>query len=247
MLELKDYCHLFKDALNRNETIILSCCCRVRYSGRAESLLDTGDRIILVKSDKALLVHQPTGNAPTNYMKPNSEHSLVISDEGKLLLKSKNLEIKEFMDIEIDRIYFFNAHKLEDSQTITVSGTEEDMSQMIYEDPSVVEKGLKPVSKEEQTLYGFIDVLCTDKDGILTVIECKRYSADFNAVMQLRRYVERIKETKGIDKVRGFIAAPKITPNAEQMLKNWGFSFTSVKPPKYLEEFDKKQMKLDCF
>jgi len=35
--------------------------------------------------------------------------------------------------------------------------------------------------------------------------------------------------------------------NAEQMLKDWGYSFVSVKPPKYLEEFDKKQQRLDLF
>ena len=53
--------------------------------------------------------------------------------------------------------------------------------------------------------------------------------------------------SKGITRVRGILAAPKITQNAEQMLKDWGFSFVPVKPPKYLEEFDKKQVRLDAF
>jgi hypothetical protein len=104
-----------------------------------------------------------------------------------------------------------------------------------------------PVSQEEQTAYGFIDVLGTDKDGTLTVVECKRYVADLSAVTQLRRYVEKLCASKGISKVRGILAAPKITQNAEQMLKDWGYSFVSVKPPKYLEEFDKKQQRLDAF
>ncbi|MBI4141199.1 DUF91 domain-containing protein, partial [Candidatus Woesearchaeota archaeon] len=125
--------------------------------------------------------------------------------------------------------------------------TEEDMSKMLYSNPELIELGFKPVSQEEQTKYGFIDVFGTDKDGVLTVVECKRYCADLSAVTQLRRYVEKIKESKGIDTVRGIIAAPKITDNAKNMLEDWGFKFISVNPPKYLEEFDKKQSKLDFF
>ena len=65
--------------------------------------------------------------------------------------------------------------------------------------------------------------------------------------MQLRRYVDKIKASKGIKTTRGIIAAPKITDNAHQMLKDWGFSFVSVSPPKYLERFNKNQRTLDIF
>jgi len=242
----EEYCSLFNDAINRNETVVFSCKCSIRYSGRAESFLDIGDRIIIIKSDNALLVHQPSGNAPINYMKPETSHKLSL-EVNKLILRSRNLSLKEQMDINIERIYFFNSHKLEDGQSIIVSGTEDDMSRMIYENPSLVEEGLKPVSQEEQTKYGFIDVLCIDKNNILTIIECKRHNADLGAVTQLRRYVEKLMVSKGISKVRGILAAPKITSNAEKMLIDWGFEFKSIKPPKYLEEFDKKQSKLDNF
>lgn len=243
MLELKDYCNLFNDALKRNEVILMSCRCKVKYSGRAESFLDLGDRILIVKEDKTILIHQPLGNNAINYMKQNSSHSMNVSGK-KIVLKSENLELKEFMEVEIDRIFFFDSRRLEDNQEIVIAGTEEDMSKMIYENPSLVEEGLKPVSQEEQTKYGFIDVFCTDKNGNLVIIECKRYCADLGAVTQLRRYVEKIMQSKGVEKVRGILVAPKITSNAEQMLKDWGFSFKSVTPPKYHENFDKKQTKL---
>lgn len=246
MWDLQEYCTLLNDALNRNETVVFACKCSIRYSGRAESFLETGDRIIIIKSDKTLLVHQPSGNNPINYMKPNTSHSLTVQDK-KLLLKSSNLLLKESMDLAIDRMFFFNSHKLEDSQSIVVAGTEEDMSRMLYEHPEMVEGGFKAVSQEEQTKYGFIDVFGADKDGNLVVVECKRYCADLGAVTQLRRYVEKIKESKGIQNVRGILAAPKITDNARKMLEDWGFKFISVNPPKYMEEYDKKQSKLDFF
>ena len=242
----EDYCLLLNDALARNETIVFSCTCTIRYSGRAESYLPKGDRIVMIKSDNALLVHQPTGNAPINYMRPNSAHSLRL-EEGKLVLRSQNLLMKERIDIFIDGIHFFNSHKLEDGQVIRVSGTEDDMSDMIYNNPELIEQGFKPVSQEEQTKYGFIDVLGVDKNGVLTVVECKRYKAELSAVTQLRRYVEKIMVSKGITKVRGILAAPTITENAEKMLTDWGFEFKSIKPPKYLEEYDKKQSRLDLY
>lgn len=246
MFDVSDYITLLNDALKRNETVVFGCHCTIRYSGRAESFLGDGDRIIVIKSDSTLLVHQPMGTSPINYMKPGTGYQAHMDDD-KLVLKATNILEKENMEITIFRIHFFNAHKLKDSQAITIAGTEEDMSNMIYDNPDLIEKGFKPVSQEEQTKYGFIDVLGTDKDGVLSVVECKRYSADLSAVTQLRRYVEKICASKGISQVRGILAAPKISQNARQMLEDWGYRFVAVKPPKYLEEFDKKQQKLDFF
>lgn len=246
MLKKEDYITLFQDALKRNETIVLGCKCRVRYSGRAESRLDWGDRVIMIKSDKAVLVHQPMGNAPINYMKPETSHSLRLK-EGELKLESVHQGNKESLKVQIRKIHFYNSHKLEDGQTITIMGTEKDMSDMLYDNPEIIEKGFRAASREEQTKYGFIDVLGVDKNEVLTVVECKRYQADLGAVTQLRRYVEKMMISKGITKVRGIIAAPKITENAKKMLEDWGFDYKMIKPPKFYEEDDKKQMRLESF
>ncbi len=111
----------------------------------------------------------------------------------------------------------------------------------------MIEKGFTAVSQEEQTKYGFIDVFGTDKDGNLVVVECKRYCADLGAVTQLRRYVEKIKEMKGLKKVRGILACPKISANAKKMLEDWGFEYKMIEPPSYLETHKKGQKKLHEF
>jgi endonuclease len=246
MLDLKEYVVLLNDAIKRNETIVFSCKCTVHYSGRAESYLEKGDRVVIIKADNTILVHQPKGNNPINYMKQETSHKFATKN-GKLQLRCSHLSNKEFMDVIISRMYFFNTHKLEDGRTITVSGTEKDMSDMLYEHPDMIEKGFTPISREEQTKYGFIDVFGYDKENILTVVECKRFKADLSAVSQLRRYVGRIKKLKGVEHVRGILAAPKITSNAKKMLEDWGFSFVVVHPPKYHERFDKKQSTLEVF
>lgn len=231
------------EAIRNNKAITIFANCSIRYSGRAESFLPEGDRIIIIKPDKTLLVHQPSGSNPINWMKEGSYHHLSQGDEG-LVLESKNLSLKEFLNIYIKEVYAAHIQELKDGQSLQLMGSEKDMAEMIYNNPELIEKGFKPLSKEEHTKYGFIDVFGYDKNNVLSVVECKRYVADLKAVDQLRRYVEKIKSLKGLDKVRGIIAAPKISPNAKRMLRDFGFEFRAVKPPKYLEKFDKKQKRL---
>lgn len=246
MVDMQHFLFQMEAALAKNETLVMGCSCEITYSGRAEAFLPTGDRLIIIKSDKALLVHQPTGNAPVNYMKPESSHC-VVQQDGGVWLKSQNLPLKEYLDVLIHEIHFVSSYPLQDGQKLELVGSEKDMSEMIYKNPSLIDPDFRSVSMEEQTKYGFIDVFGIDKSGNIVIVECKRYCADLGAVTQLRRYVERIKEIKNTDKVRGIIAAPKITPNAEKMLNDWGFEFRSVTPPKYQERYSKDQKRLDGF
>ncbi len=243
-MEINEFISRFKEALQKNHSIIFGAQCSVNYNGRAESFLRQGDRIVIVKPDKTLLIHQPSGAAPVNYMKEGTSINIFNSNDKKAVIKSKNLNLKEYLTLEISRIYFLQNHELVDGEKIQLAGTEKDMADMLIKEAHLIEKGFKPVSQEEQTKYGFIDVLGYDKDNILTVIECKRYVGDLKAVSQLRRYVEKIKSSKGIRQVRGILACPKISPNAKRMLLDFGFQFKRVEPPKYLEQYDKKQRKL---
>jgi hypothetical protein len=65
-------------------------------------------------------------------------------------------------------------------------------------------------------------------------------------VTQLRRYVEKISELKGIElkRVKGILASPSISPNALEMLKKWGFEWKHVHPPKRFERYNKDQKSL---
>ncbi len=232
-----------KEALQKNKAISLFANCSVRYSGRAESYLGAGDRFIIIKSDGTLLVHQPQGSAPVNYMKDGSAHDVIL-ENGEMQLKSQNLALKEYLDITLHTIHSFHTAELTDGEKIQLMGSEKDMSDMIYNNPELISADFKPISREEQTKYGFLDVFGYDKDNNLVIIECKRYIADLKAVDQLERYVKKMKELRGINNIRGIIAAPKITPNAKDMLNNRGFEFCSLAPPNNFERYDKDQKKL---
>lgn len=240
---METHISLLQNALRRKETIILVANCIVEYSGRAETRLQAGDRIIIIKPDTTLLIHQPQGATPVNWMKESQiavekvDNSYVLQCRGQ----------KEFLDIYLHRIHFMNTANLCDGQKLQLTGHERDMADMIAADPSVIEEGLRFAGQEEQTRYGFIDVLCYDKAGNLVVVECKRDKGGLDAVTQLRRYVERIKDLRGIARVRGILACPSMTGNAKKMLESWGFKHAVVEPPKYLERFRKDQRRLEEF
>ena len=236
----------FNSGLGANETIVFFCNCKIKYSGRAESYLEQGDRLVIVKGDNTLLVHQPEGNNPINYMKPGS--MINISKSGKHIeITSRNLKFKDYLDIEIWGVYDMMRYRIEDGQKLLLEGNEKDMSDMIYNNPELIAKDFRPLSREEHTKYGFIDVFGHDNKGNMIIIECKRYTGSLSCVTQLRRYVEKMKSLKGIDNITGILAAPSISPNAKKMLEDWGFSYRCVNPPKRLEKFDRKQKRLDSF
>ncbi len=239
-----DYRRQIDKALKEGEMIILGAECSILYSGRAESFLPFGERIIIIKPDKNLIVHQPKGTAPVNYMKQGSSHE-VKEDGENIMLNSKNT--KEFMSIILRKIHFVQAHKLEDGAEIELNGSEKHMSDMIMQNPQLISEEFRPLSREEHTKYGFIDVFGYDRDNNLVVVECKRFCADLSAVTQLRRYVEKIKNLKGIKNVKGILASPKITANALKMLEDWGFEHKKIDPPQYLKKYRKGQKGLNEF
>jgi len=243
VLSLTDFVRQAKEALDKNHSAIFNCECSINYSGRAESHLPKGDRTIIIKSDKTLLVHQPTGNNPINYMKEKTKHVLSNSSNS-VVLQSVNLPMKEYLDITINKVYFLHTQQLTDNEKIIIIGTERDMAEHIMQHPELISKDFKPLSLEEHTKYGFIDVFGHDQDNTLVVVECKRYNGNLDAVTQLRRYVEKIKESKGLTKVKGVLACPNISSNALAMLKDWGYEHARVSPPKYMEKYDKQQQKL---
>jgi len=244
-MELIDFKVKFAEAIARNESIVFFCSCEIVYSGRAEAFLARGDRIIVVKADNTLLVHQPEGGNPINYMRPGSKIELHELD-NHLLLKAQNLDSKDYIDMEIFRIHTFMSHKLEDGIKQELAGNEKDMSDMIKDHPELISPDFKPLSREEHTKFGFIDVFGHDKKGNLVIVECKRYTASLQCVTQLRRYVEKISELKGLpmERVKGILASPTISPNALEMLKKWGFEWKLVNPPKRLERYNKDQKSL---
>ena len=56
----------------RDNVLIVVGCCSVEYSGRARSTLGWGARIVIIKPDGSVLVHQRAGREPVNWQPPGT-------------------------------------------------------------------------------------------------------------------------------------------------------------------------------
>ena len=244
-MKLNEFVNKLTDALNANHTISFFCNCKITYEGRAQASLSQGDRIIVIKEDNSLLVHQPIGSVPVNYMKQNSD--IKVSFSNKLAnIRSKNPKFKDELNIQISKVYGFQSFKLEDGQKLILAGSEKDMSDMIKNNPNLVSNNFIPLSREEHTKFGFIDVFGHDNEGNLIIVECKRYTAGLSAVQQLRRYVEKVMELKGLpnNRIKGVLASPDIAKNALEMLSKFGYSHVAISPPNQFNNISDSQKNL---
>ena len=108
----------FEESIAKKEFITFFCKCKIVYSGRAEAELGKGDRLVSVKQDGTIFVHQPEGGNPINYMKAGGRVELIKKDYG-VLFKAHNSTTKEYLELEISRVYNFMSKKLEDGTTRT--------------------------------------------------------------------------------------------------------------------------------
>ena len=228
--ELIDF---LNEALSKRAFIILISCCRIKYRGRATSKLGLGDRTILIKSDGSLLIHQHHNLEPVNWQPPNCKFQAVIND-NKAYIKGFRRNPPESLEVEINKTYLASYHVGNDTKTLELAGYEEDMRELIFKDPDLIEKGFRPTSREYQVTNGFIDVLGKDKNGNRVIIELKSRRAGINAVKQLKRYLDDFKDDKKF--VRGILVAPSITEDAHELLDKYHMEFKELEPPKELKK-----------
>ncbi len=231
-------------ALARKDLIMLVGDCEVKYQGRAASNLPLGSRLLLIKGDGSFAIHQNRLLRPTNYLMSNTWSTVLENDT--LTVSAIKRTPKETLTVFLKNVEMLNVHSMEDhAEDFKLVGTEKELNDQLMNDLEVLEKGLKPLKQEDVLRKGFVDILAEDKDGNLVIIELKRKQADYNAVMQLQRYVNELKKIKN-KKVRGIIVAPTIGRPALELLKNNGneyypFEFDVTQPRATIKGIDTKQ------
>jgi len=191
--------------------------CMVDYHGRARSLLDWGERLILIKQDGTVLVHQPTQRDPVNWQPTGTTTDFSIQ-YGYLLLKSRHTKPPETMKIAFRTLKHLTTTPLTDNAKLIISGMESDVVNDIVRDPSLIEPGLRIVKREKTVRTGSIDLYAIDKDHTPVIIEVKRTIAPISAVHQLRMYVTDIKKDRKEPHVRGILCAPRVPEMVRKLL-----------------------------
>lgn len=212
-------------------------------------MLPKGDRIVIVKPDGTLLVHQGKKREPVNWNPPGCKAATKLGQEGLQLISKRN-KPEEKLLVLFKKLKLVAAFELVDEEELHLIGTESDLVKAVLDNPSLIEENFKPIESEKPIQYGVIDLYGVDEKGNGTAIEFKRATATLSAVGQLKRYTNELE--KELNKnVRGILAAPSITSGTLKLLKKEGLEYLKMEePPTHtIEEvgFDKNQKKIDSF
>ena len=233
-------------ALTQRRTLIVAGRCRVRYTGRASSTLEQGERLLIIKEDGSLLVHRPVGYEPVNWQPAGSVFHVQVKD-GVLEVHGVRQKPRESVRVTFDAVYMVSALSLADSGDFLLHATEEDMHRAILLKPELFEDGFKPISWEKKVEPGFVDIYGEDKNGRLVIIEVKRKTATKEAALQLSKYIEPIK-AKINRELRGVLAAPSLGKDVQRLLATLGLEFKALDPKKCAEALRKAEnAKLETF
>ncbi len=238
-----------KEALKENKTLIIVGECSVDYQGRAGSILREGERVIIVKPDGTLLVHQKEKREPVNWNPPGCEAEIKIED-GKVQIVSTRSSPKELLLVDFQNVKFSAAFELEDEEELQLVGTEEDLVRSVVQNPDLIEEGFQVKEKNKKIKTGEVDLYGEDSEGKGVIIEFKRGKATSSAVWQLGRYVNEL-EKKLEKEIRGIVAAPNITSGAKRILDEQNLEFLRVEeiPTRSYEDvvYDKNQKQIKEF
>ena len=199
----------------------------INYHGRARSFIDWGQRIIMIKQDGNVLIHQPVMREPVNWQ-PTDTKTRFKEKNNQLIMMSSHTKPNEKMKITFRNITSIQSMSLYDKAKLVISGMESDVVNDILSNPNMLEEGLRICQREKQVKSGMIDLFGYDKDHIPVIIEVKRSLATISAVHQLRMYVNDLKGSSEKSVVRGILCAPKIPDMVKNLLNDYNLEWNEV-------------------
>ncbi len=200
--------------------------CELLYSGRAASVAEAGDYLVMVKRDGSVQVHGEVRVKPVNWQ-PHTDDLFVGVEDGLAVLRAERFTPAEMLRVAFLEPALVQALRLEGDGDFVLIGSEAEMQRVLARRPDVIEEGLTVLDRELPTDVGGIDLFARDRDGALVVVELKRSKATQEAVHQLGRYVEAVRRTT-TETVRGILAAPAATAPALAQLGRLGLDFREV-------------------
>ena len=200
--------------------------CEVVYVGRAASMAEAGQYLVMVKRDGSLQVHGPRGVKPVNWQ-PRTDDLHVTVEDGRVILTAERRSPAEMVRVIFLEAAFASAVALGEEARFLLTGSEAQMQGALARHPHLIEEGLTVLDRELLVEVGGIDLYARDREGRFVVVELKRGKATHDAVHQLLRYVQAVRSTVSAD-VRGILAAPAITAPARLALERAGLEFCEV-------------------
>jgi len=200
--------------------------CEVTYSGRLSARLPEALRLLMIKADGSVMVHADTGGyKPLNWMTPPA----VIAEEDGLIVVRK-LKADDRLEIRLAEVISDVTHDMghpEDAAGLQKDGVEAHLQEALAAAPGWCGEGFRLVRREWPTDIGPVDLMCRDDADGWIAVEIKRIGT-IDAVEQLTRYLERIRQDPGMDVCRGVLAAQIVKPQARVLAESRGIAWVEV-------------------
>jgi hypothetical protein len=189
--------------------------CEVRYTGRLNAVLPEAVRLLILKADGSVLVHDDAGGyKPLNWM----SGATYIEQEGDTLVVRKP-KTDDVLEIRLAEILSDVSHDMGESAALQKDGVERDLQLELAAAPEALGEELTLVKREWQTEIGPVDLMCRDEVGEWVAVEIKRV-ATIEAVEQLTRYLGFIREDPAKSGCRGILAAQRLKPQAVRLAES---------------------------
>jgi endonuclease len=197
--------------------------CEVHYTGRLTAVLPEALRLLMLKSDGSVMVHADTGGfKPQNWMTPPT---VVEEEPGLMVVRKRGAEDR--LEIRIAEVVSDVEHDMGEAAALEKEGVERELQQLLADSPRWCGEGLRLVRREWPTDIGPVDLMCRDGDDEYVAVEIKRVGT-IEAVEQLSRYLERIRESPGLSRCRGVLAAQQIKPQARVLAEARGIRCAEI-------------------
>jgi hypothetical protein len=203
--------------------------CAVDYTGRLTTHLPEAVRLLMIKADGGVSIWHDGGSSvkPQNWMTPPT----VIETEGepleRMVVRKRAGATEDRLDIRIVDVVSDVTHDMGEAAALEKDGVEAHLQELLAEQPHWCGDGFRLVRREWPTDIGPVDLMCRDEADGWIAVEIKRV-ATIDAVEQLTRYLERLREDPAMAGCQGVLAAQQIKPQARVLAESRGLRCVEV-------------------
>jgi endonuclease len=199
--------------------------CEVRYSGRLNAVLPLALRLLMVKADGSFMVHADSGGyKPCNWM---IAPTVIEEEPGRIVVRKRAGASEDRLEIAIAEILSDVTHDMGEAARLEKDGVERDLQEALAAAPAFCGEGFRLVRREWPTDIGPVDLMCRDCQDEWIAVEIKRVGT-IDAVEQLTRYLQRIRQDPALASCRGVLAAQSIKPQARVLAEGRGLACVEV-------------------
>ncbi|MGO9901144.1 MAG: endonuclease NucS [Solirubrobacteraceae bacterium] len=207
--------------------------CEISYLGRLSTVLSAAVRLLMLKADGTFMVYSDGGGStvkPLNWMSPPTVVEEELDDHGRLCrLTVRRRGQEDRLEISMGEILSDVEHELDARSALEKEGVERELQELLAQAPHWCGEGFRLIRREWPTDIGPVDLMCRDARDDWVAVEVKRV-AGIDAVEQLTRYLQRIREDPATAGCRGVLVAELIKPQARVLAHSRGLECIEVDP-----------------